>query len=90
MDSRFFERKCFVTTSESSLKFMQEQEDDSSLTFDMEKYTKEIFLYSPAYDVEYNEDDIIERVSNELNVEINNIFVDGDKYCAAIYFTVKN
>lgn len=44
---------------------------------------------SPAYDVEYNEDDIIERVSNELNVEINNIFVDGDKYCAAIYFTVK-
>lgn len=45
--------------------------------------------YSPAYDVEYNEDDIIERVSNELNVEINNIFVDGDKYCAAIYFTVK-
>lgn len=69
---------------------MQEQEDDSSLTFDMEKDTKEIFLYSPAYDVEYNEDDIIERVSNELNVEINNIFVDGDKYCAAIYFTVKN
>ena len=69
---------------------MQEQEDDSSLTFNMEKDTKEIFLYSPAYDVEYNEDDIIERVSNELNVEINNIFVDGDKYCAAIYFTVKN
>ena len=89
MDSRFFERKCFVTTSESLLKFMQEQEDDSSLTFNMEKDTKEIFLYSPAYDVEYNEDDIIERVSNELNVEINNIFVDGDKYCAAIYFTVK-
>ena len=73
MDSRFFERKCFVTTSESLLKFMQEQEDDSSLTFNMEKDTKEIFLYSPAYDVEYNEDDIIERVSNELNVEINNI-----------------
>ena len=69
---------------------MQEQEDDSSLTFNMEKDTKEIFLYSPASDVEYNEDDIIERVSNELNVEINNIFVDGDKYCAAIYFTVKN
>lgn len=89
MDSRFFERKCFVTTSGSLLKFMQEQEDDSSLTFNMEKDTKEIFLYSPASDVEYNEDDIIEHVSNELNVEINNIFVDGDKYCAAIYFTVK-
>ncbi|RGI70712.1 hypothetical protein [Anaerobutyricum hallii] len=71
MDSRFFERKCFVTTSESLLKFMQEQEDDSSLTFDMEKDTKEIFLYSPAYDVEYNEDDIIERVSNELNVSLS-------------------
>lgn len=32
---------------------------------------------------------LIVRVSNELNAEINNIFVDGDKYCAAIYFTVK-
>lgn len=90
MDLRFFERKCFTTTSDCLLEFMKEQVDDSSLTFNMEKDTKEIFLYSPAYDVEYNEDDIIERVSNELNVEINNIFVDGDKYCAAIYFTVKN
>lgn len=85
MDLRFFERKCFTTTSDCLLEFMKEQVDDSSLTFNMEKDTKEIFLYSPAYDVEYNEDDIIERVSNELNVEINNIFVDGDKYCAAIY-----
>ena len=33
---------------------------------------------------------LIARVSNELNAEINNIFEDGDKYCAAIYFTVKN
>ena len=89
MDLRFFERKCFTTTSDCLLEFMKEQVDDSSLTFNMEKDTKEIFLYSPAYDVEYNEDDIIECVSNELNVEINNIFVDGDKYCAAIYFTVK-
>lgn len=32
---------------------------------------------------------LIVRVSNELNAEINNIFVDGDKYCTAIYFTVK-
>lgn len=89
MDLRFFERKCFTTTSDCLLEFMKEQVDDSSLTFNMEKDTKEIFLYSPASDIEYNEDDIIERVSNELNAEINNIFVDGDKYCAAIYFTVK-
>ncbi|MBS4902360.1 MAG: hypothetical protein KHZ96_07750 [Coprobacillus sp.] len=89
MDSRFFERKCFATTSDFLLKFMQEQVDDSSLTFNMEKDTKEVFLYSPAYDVEYNEDDIIDRVENELGVEINNIFVDGDEYYAAIYFTVR-
>lgn len=89
MDSRFFERKCFTTTSNCLLEFMQEQVDDSSLTFNMEKDTKEVFLYSPAYDVEYNEDDIIDRVGNELGVEINNIFVDGDEYCAAIYFTVR-
>lgn len=87
MDSRFFERKCFTTTSDCLLEFMQEQVDDSSLTFNMEKDTKEIFLYSPAYDVEYNENDIKDYVGRELNVEINNIFVDGNKYCAVIYFT---
>ena len=53
----------------------------------MEEDTKEIYLYSPEFDVEYNEDDIIECVSKESGVEINNLFVDGDKYCASIYFT---
>lgn len=28
-------------------------------------------------------------VGRELGVEINNLFVDGDKYCAAICFTVR-
>ena len=66
---------------------MKEQEDDSSLIFNMEKDTKEVFLYSPVFDVEYNEDDIMDRVGRELGVEINNLFVDGNKYCAVIYFT---
>lgn len=66
---------------------MQEQVDDSSLTFNMEEDTKEIFIYSPVFDVEYNEDDIRDYVGRELDVEINNIFVDGNKYCAVIYFT---
>ena len=87
MDSRFFERKCFTTTSDCLLEFMKEQVDDSSLTFNMEEDTKEIFIYSPAFDVEYNEDDIRDYVGRELDVEINNIFVDGNKYCAVIYFT---
>lgn len=89
MDSRFFERKCFITTSDCLLDFMKKQKDDSSLTFNMEEDTKEVFLYSPSFDVEYNEDDIIDCVSEELGVEINNVFVDGDKYCASIYFTVR-
>lgn len=88
MDSRFFERKCFTTTSDCLLEFMKEQKDDSSLIFNMEEDTKEVFLYSPAFDVEYNEDDIMDCVGRELGVEINNLFVDGDKYYAAIYFTV--
>lgn len=88
MDSRFFERKCFTTTSDCLLEFMKEQKDDSSLIFNMEEDTKEVFLYSPAFDVEYNEDDIMDCVGRELGVEINNLFVDGDKYCATIYFTV--
>ena len=29
MDSRFFERKCFTTTSNCLLEFMKEQKDDS-------------------------------------------------------------
>lgn len=89
MDSRFFERKCFATTSDCLLEFMKEQKDDSSLIFNMEEDTKEVFLYSPAFDVEYNEDDIMDCVGRDLGVEINNLFVDGDKYCAAIYFTVR-
>lgn len=90
MDSRFFERKCFVITSDNLLEFMKEQKDDASLTFNnMENDTKELFIYSPEFDLEYNEDDIMDYVGRELGVEINNIFVDGDKYCAAIYFTVR-
>ena len=31
---------------------------------------KEVFLYSPAFDVEYNEDDIMDCVGRELGVEV--------------------
>lgn len=84
-DTRFLERKCFVITSDALLEFMKEQKDDSSLTLDID--TKEIYLYSHEYDVEYNEDDIIDCVNKALEIDVNNLFVDGDKYCAAIYFT---
>lgn len=84
---KFFTRKCFVITSDALLEFIKEQKDDNSLTFEMEEDTKEIYMYSHGLDVEYNEDDIIDCVSRELGVEINNLFVDGDKYCATIYFT---
>ncbi len=89
MDSRFFDRKCFTTTSDCLLEFMKEQKDDSSLIFNMEEDTKEVFLYSLAFDVEYNEYDIMDCVGRELGVEINHLFVDGDKYFATIYFTVR-
>lgn len=86
-DTRFFERKCFVIASNALLEFMKEQKDDNSLTLEMEDDTKEIYLYSHGYDVEYNEDDIIDCVNRELDIDVNNLFVDGDKYCATIYFT---
>ena len=86
-DTRFMERKCFVITSEALLEFMKEQKDDNSLTFEKEEDTKKIYLYSHDYDIEYNEDDMIDCVSNELGMVFNNLLVDGDKYCAAIYFT---
>ena len=63
------------------------QKDDNSLTLEMEEDTKEIYLYSHGFDVEYNEDDIMDCASRKLGVEINNLFVDGDKYCAIIYLT---
>lgn len=86
-DTRFFERKCFAITSDALLEFMKEQKDDNSLILEMEKDTKEVYLYSPEFDLEWNEDDIIDCVSRELGIEVNNLFVDGDKYCAVIYFT---
>lgn len=86
-DTRFFERKCFAISSNTLLEFMKEQKDDNSLTLEMEEDTKEIYLYSHGFDVEYNEDDIMDCASRELGVEINNLFVDGDKYCAIIYLT---
>lgn len=89
MNSRFFERKCFAIASDCLLEFMKEQKDDLSLAFNMEEDTKEVFLYSPAFDIEYNEDDIMDCVSRELGVEINNMFADGNKYYAEIYFTVR-
>ena len=84
-DSRFFERRCFAIMSSELLGFMKEQKNDSSLTLEIEE--GEIYLYSHKDDWEYDEDDIVDCVSRELGVEINNLFVDGDKYCAAIYFT---
>lgn len=89
MDSRFFERKYFAIASDCLLEFMKEQKGDLSLAFNMEEDTKEVFLYSPAFDIEYNEDDIMDCVSRELGVEINNMFADGNKYYAEIYFTVR-
>ena len=86
-DGRFFKRRCFVIRSDDLLEFMKEQEDDNSLTLEMEKDTKEIYLYSHGYDIEFNEDDIIDRVSIALGIEFNNLFVDGDKYYSTIYFT---
>lgn len=44
MDSRFFERKCFTTTSDCLLEFMKEQKDDSSLIFNIEEDTKRSIL----------------------------------------------
>lgn len=86
-DTRFFERKCFVIPLNDLLEFMKEQKDDNSLILKMEEDTKEIYLYSHGFDVEYSEDDIMDCVSRESGVEIDNLFVDGDVYCAKIYFT---
>lgn len=65
---------------------MKEQKDDNSLTLEIEDDTNEIYLYSHGYDVEYNEDDIIDCVNREIDIDVNNLFVDGGKYCAIIYF----
>lgn len=86
-DTRFFERRCFMIASNDLLEFMKEQKDDNSLILEMENDTKEIYLYSHGNDVEYNEDDIIDCVNRELDININNLFIDGDKYYAIIYFT---
>lgn len=83
----FFERRCFAIRSNDLLEFLKEQKDDDSLTFEMEEGANEIYLCSHKNGIEYNEDDIIDCVSRVLGVKINNLFMDGDKYCAILYFT---
>lgn len=86
-DTRFFERRCFAISSNALLEFMKEQTGDDSLTLEIEDDTKEICLYSRRLDIEYDESDIMDRASEELGIEINNLFIDGDRYCAVIYLT---
>lgn len=84
-DTRFFERRCFAITSNALLEFMKEQKNDDSLTFEMDEDTREILLYSHKFDIEYDEDDIMDCAGKEFETEFNYLFVSGDRYLAIIY-----
>lgn len=84
----FLEGKCFAITSGDLLKIMKSRMGDKSLTFEMDEDTREVYIHSHERDIDYTEDDIIECVREELGgIELNNMFAQGNKYWATVYFT---
>lgn len=70
METRFFNRKAHLIDYESFLEVMQEILDDSSLT--IEKDYPRLSLYSAGYDSCYEDEEIMQRISNHLGVNIIN------------------
>ena len=67
-DTRFFKRDAFLIDFNSFVQVMQEVYDDSSLEFEEDYPT--LSFYSSWNDCGYDEEEILERISDYLNVEI--------------------
>lgn len=56
---------------------------------DEEYCSWDIFLCNSNGDIEYDEEDFSEYLSEKLECEINNVFFDGNEYGGVLYFTEK-
>lgn len=81
-DTRFFKRDAFLIDFKSFTNVMQEILDDSTLVLEEDYPT--LSFYSSWYDCGYEEEEILERISDYLNVKIIACYILKD--LEEIYF----
>lgn len=81
-DTRFFKRDAFLIDFNSFTEVMQEMYDDGTLDFEEDYPT--LSLYSSWHDCGYDEEEILERISDYLKVKIIACYILKD--LEEIYF----
>jgi len=84
---RIFERRCFAVYTKDMLDFIKKKTGNNYLEFRITINPLDICLCNNKGDVEYDEEQLMELISKYVEVEINNMFFDGDKFGGVLYFT---
>lgn len=84
---KIYERRCFAVFTEKMLELMKRKYNDNNLELHITTNPLEICIYDDKGELRYDEDHMIECVSDEMGVEINNMFFDGDEFGGILYFT---
>ena len=84
---KIYERRCFAVFTEKMLELMKKKHNDADLKMHITTDPLEICIYDNQGKFRYDEDHMIECISDELGVEINNMFFDGDEFGGVLYFT---
>ena len=85
--SKIYERRCFAVFTEKMLELMKKKTNEENLELHITKDPLKICIYDSEGELRYDEDHLIECISDEVGVEINNMFFDGDEFGGVIYFT---
>ena len=85
--SKIYERRCFAVFTEKMLELMRKKYNDESLELRITKDPLEICLYDNKGEFRYDEENLIGCISDEVGVEINNMFFDGNEFGGVLYFT---
>lgn len=90
---KIYERRCFAVFTEKMLELMKRKYNDNNLELRITTDSSnafnplEIYIYDDKGELRYDEDHMIECMSDEMGVEINNMFFDGDEFGGILYFT---
>lgn len=90
---KIYERRCFAVFTEKMLELMKRKHNDDNLELRIipnpsDKFNPlEICIYDDKGELRYDEDHMIECISDEMGVKINNMFFDGDEFGGVLYFT---
>lgn len=81
-----YERRCFAVFTEKMLELMKSKTNEKNLEFHIETNPLDVWLCDDKGELIYDEDDMMECISDETGVEISNMFFDGDEYGGLLYF----